>query len=122
MFTVSRDLKIVRHLLFGMPSLTVLLLFFGMATEMMRIASGIRGYLSCLKTYAFGHLRVYTVFFAAQTILGIMYYHVDAGQHGIGRRPFDLGSIAAAYTPCLWQGTSARPGRAVQDGEQTKQA
>lgn len=98
LFCASRDLKVISHVFLGMPSLTVLLLFSGMTMGIMRMPSNLRAYPGYLRVYALNHLRVYTVFFAIQTAIGIVYYyHVDAGERGIGRAPFDAGSILTAY-------------------------
>ncbi len=98
LLSVSRDLKAIIHLLFGVPSLTMLLLFSGMTMGVMQMPANLRGYLKYLRVYALGHLRVYTVFFIVQTAIAIMYYyHVDAGESGMGHGPFNPVKIAIAY-------------------------
>ena len=106
MFCLSHGAKTMVHMLLGMPSLTVLLLFSGMTMGIYPMPASVRGYLKYLRQYASGHLRVYTVFFVAQTAITIVYYYyVDGPKEGMGHGPLNLGQIVVAYVLASGRGS-----------------
>jgi len=86
----------VSFLLYGRPSLTVLLLFSGMSMGMMRLPATLRDYPRYLWIYARGHMRVFTVFFVVQTAVIVVNYQFGVDR-GVGSKPFHLSNIVKAY-------------------------